>query len=253
MIAVLLFHDVYRHDPRESGFPGRGADRYKLGLASFDAHLAKLAEARCDAPVVGALAARAGPGAFAVTVDDGGVSFSTLVADRLEALGWRASCFVTTGAIGRRGFLDARQIRALHRRGHAVGSHSVTHPTRFAACRFDVAVREWRDSRLALADILGDDVRTASVPGGWFTADVARSASEAGITTLFTSEPVPAVRVLGGCAVVGRFTVRAGHRPDFSARVASLDPWTLAAEWTAWTGKKAAKRVLGPLYARLAA
>jgi peptidoglycan/xylan/chitin deacetylase (PgdA/CDA1 family) len=261
MIAVLLFHDVYRHDPGESGFAGRGAERYKLRLPAFEAQLARLARVRADAPAcIGSDASafrqtpgRDDPGPFALTVDDGGASFYSMVADRLEARGWRAHCFVTTGAIGRRGFLDSRQIRALHRRGHVIGSHSVTHPTRFAACRRERALREWRESRYTLSDILGEDVRVASVPGGWFAPDVARSAAEAGMTTLFTSEPVTAVSEVDGCTVIGRFTVRPRHRADFAARVASFDRWTLATEWAAWNGKKAARRVLGPLYARLAA
>jgi peptidoglycan/xylan/chitin deacetylase (PgdA/CDA1 family) len=249
--AVLLFHDVYRRDPSESGFSGRGADRYKLSLPAFEAQLAALARVRADAPWLDETAAPTR--AFALTLDDGGISFYTLVAERLEALGWRARCFVTTGEIGRAAFMSAPQIRELRGRGHAFGSHSVSHPPRFSACGAAQALREWRDSRAALADVLGEDVTTASVPGGYFAPAVARAAAEAGLTTLFTSEPRVHPRPVAGCTVVGRFTVRARHAPDFAARVAAFEPWTLASEWAAWTGKKAAKAVLGPLYLRLAA
>jgi peptidoglycan/xylan/chitin deacetylase (PgdA/CDA1 family) len=251
--AVLLFHDVYRSDPAESGFPGRAADRYKLSLPAFEAQLAALARVRSDAPSPPEAAPADAPQRFGVTLDDGGVSFYTLVAERLEARGWRARCFVTTGAIGRPAFMSPRQIRELRRRGHAFGSHSVSHPPRFSACSPGQALREWRDSRAALADLLGEDVTTASVPGGYFTPAVARAAAEAGLTTLFTSEPQVRPRRVAGCTVVGRFTVRARHAPDFAARIAALDPWTLASEWAAWNGKKAVKAVLGPLYPRLAA
>ena len=67
---------------------------------------------------------------FLITVDDGGVSYYTVVADRLERLGWRGHCFVTTDMIGQRGFLTRRQIRELDGRGHIIGSHSASHPTR---------------------------------------------------------------------------------------------------------------------------
>src|SRR5688572_24007431 len=75
MSVSLLFHDVYTSDPRESGFASAAADRYKLSVAAFDAQLEGLASVR-DRP-------------FVITVDDGGVSYYTLLADRLDARGWR--------------------------------------------------------------------------------------------------------------------------------------------------------------------
>ena len=46
----------------------------------------------------------------------------TRVADRLEALGLRGHCFVSTDFIGERGFLTAAQIRELDARGHIFGT-----------------------------------------------------------------------------------------------------------------------------------
>src|SRR6267378_3753421 len=124
-VLSLALHDVYRSHPSESGFPGRAADRYKLTLAEFDAQIAGLARVRRDRPILvtevpSGLAAVV---PFTMTVDDGGLSYYTTVAERLEVRGWRGHCFVTTGAIGHPGFLDGRQIRELHARGHVIGSH----------------------------------------------------------------------------------------------------------------------------------
>src|SRR5262245_54624284 len=65
----LLFHDVYRADPRESGFVSAAADRYKLQLRDFDAQLASLRrlalrENSCGANLVGFASE------FQITVDD---------------------------------------------------------------------------------------------------------------------------------------------------------------------------------------
>src|SRR5438876_863848 len=60
-LVSLLFHDVYRSDPSESGFCSPGADRYKLTVERFAAQLDGVAAA-CDAFP------------FLITVDDGGVS-----------------------------------------------------------------------------------------------------------------------------------------------------------------------------------
>src|SRR5688572_1099910 len=107
----LLFHDVYRADPRESGFASHAADRYKLSAIDFDVQLDGLA-AVCQRPPV----LITGPdidGRVLITVDDGGVSYYTMLAERLEALGWRGHCLVTTDTIGTPGFLDRPQIREL--------------------------------------------------------------------------------------------------------------------------------------------
>ena len=139
-IASLLFHDVYVGQPNESGFDSAAADRYKLSLAEFETQLSALSRVRSDAPMlatdlpVSDTCETSDTLPFLITVDDGGVSYYTVVADRLERLGWRGHCFVTTDMIGQRGFLTKRQIRELDARGHIIGSHSASHPTRFSAC-----------------------------------------------------------------------------------------------------------------------
>src|SRR5207245_5689020 len=190
-LLSFLFHDVYAHDPGESGFSGSPADRYKLSTVEFEGQLSGLARARDDAPLLvnRSMPPAEGGGRFAITVDDGVVSCHTHVADRLEELGWRGHCFVTTGCIGRPGFLDRAQIRELRRRGHAIGSHSVSHPIRFNTYSWEQMLREWVDSRETLRNLLGEDVTVASVPGGYYSPRVAAAAAEAGFSALFTSEP----------------------------------------------------------------
>ena len=234
----LLFHDVYVRDPRESGFASDAADRYKLSLADFDLQLQNLA--------------RGDRHSFALTFDDGGVSFYTHVADRLQALGLRAHVFMTTGYIAQRGFLDVAQLRDLDARGFVIGSHSASHPTRFSTISDDQMRREWTESRQALEDILGHPVTTASVPGGYFSKAVARAADAAGIRTLYTSEPTRAVQTAGACAVIGRFTMRRGHAPDVASRFAQRAPWARWRAWTTWNAKGLVKPLLGASYMRIA-
>jgi len=253
-LLSFLFHDVYRVRPDESGFVGSAADRYKLSVTEFDRQLAGLLLVREDWPllITRSIGSANCTSRFAVTVDDGGISYRTYVADRLEELGWRGHCFVTTGCIGRRGFLDRAQIRELFQRGHVIGSHSVSHPARFSTCSWNQMVGEWKDSRETLSDLLGEDVTVASVPGGYYSERVAIAASEAGFRALFTSEPETRMRMVNGCMVTGRFTVRNSCGPDFTARLALLRPSALLREWLSWNGKKVAKSVLGSAYPRVA-
>ena len=236
----LLFHDVFVNDPAESGFQSAAADRYKLPSAVFQAHLDLLAS----------LPPPALP--FSLTFDDGGESYYSLVADRLEHMNWRAHCFVPTDFIDRPGFLTRRQIRELDARGHCIGAHSASHPSRMSACDDAVVRDEWTRSVSALEDTLGHAVRLASVPGGYYSTAVAKAAQAAGIRTLFTSEPVTRASVVGECAIVGRFAIRRYNAPTLSARLVRTAPWTRWAMWIDWNAKALCKPILGPAYTRVA-
>jgi peptidoglycan/xylan/chitin deacetylase (PgdA/CDA1 family) len=231
----LLFHDVYGSDPHESGFRSHAADRYKLSVPDFEAQLDGLGEAPAQ-----------------LTFDDGGVSYYTVVAERLETLGLRGHCFVTTDFIGQRGFLTATQIRELDARGHIIGTHSASHPARFSTLTLAKIRDEWADSRRRLEDLLNHAVTVGSVPGGYFSSDVARAASETGLRTLFTSEPTVKPSIVDECTLVGRFTVRPGHPPNMARRFVSPSPWARCGAWVGWNAKALVKPVLGPSYARIA-
>jgi peptidoglycan/xylan/chitin deacetylase (PgdA/CDA1 family) len=158
---------------------------------------------------------------------------------------------VTTGRIGSAGFLDAAGIRALDAAGHVIGSHSESHPIRFAALARAAMLREWTASRAALEAILGRAVTVASVPGGYFSPAVAEAAAEAGIRLLFTSEPVSRVAEIAGCRVFGRYTLRRASTAAEAAALAAGRPAARARQWVGWNSKKVVKRLGGRAYLAL--
>lgn len=243
-IVSLLFHDVFASDPGESGFRSPAADRYKLSIPDFEAQLDGLVESRIP-----------DPGSrlpVHLTFDDGGVSYYTAVADRLEAADLRGHCFVTTDYVGRHGFLTPAQIRELAARGHTIGTHSASHPARFSALSPADMRREWVVSRQQLEDVLGQPVTVGSVPGGYFSAEVAKAAAASGLSKLFTSEPTAKSLNVDGCEVIGRFTIRRGHPPDMARRFVSQSPWARCGAWVGWNAKGLVKPMLGGSYARIA-
>lgn len=249
-----MYHDVAPATAHaESGFDWPDAALYKLDVAQFSAHLQALNDTLGERPhLVHELSA---PDAtrqpWLITFDDGGVSAYTEIAGRLEALGWRGHFFVTTGYIGQHGFLQPAQIRELHARGHVIGSHSHTHPLRMAQCSRAQMQTEWRTSVTRLSDLLGEAVTVASVPGGLYARPVAETAAEAGIRTLFTSEPTARCHTINGCLVFGRYSVQRWTPPQNAAemaRGARLPRWRQAALWNL---KKAVKRAGGTLYLRV--
>lgn len=256
---TLLFHDVFANDPGESGFVSAAANRYKLRVADFDAQLDGLAAARTEPPILASeleprddeeLSARRTP--FVITVDDGGESYYTTLAERLERRGWRGHCFVTTDFIGERGFLSRSQIRELAERGHVIGSHTASHPARFNTLPFHRIATEWARSRAVLQEILGQPVDVASVPGGSYSPVVARAASEAGIRVVFTSEPITRVAESNGCVLAGRFTLRHGDANDLARRLVSDAPGARARAWASWNAKGLIRPLLGRSYASVA-
>ena len=249
-----MYHDVVEGAAYESsGFPGEGAHIYKLRREDFASQLEAI-RAAVPSTAVGVIAQRrdiAGAPPVFLTFDDGGVSFHTPIAALLEQFGWRGHFFITTGRIGTPGFLDAGQLRDLHRRGHIIGSHSHTHPTRMAALTAAQMAEEWRESLARLADILGQPVKVASVPGGYYSRTVARTAAAAGIEVLFNSEPTASAALTDGCLVLGRYVVKRGMGPAWAAGFAAgrLGPrWKQTALWKA---KRVAKAVGGGAYLKV--
>lgn len=252
-LVSLLFHDVYVRDPDESGFTGAAANRYKLPLQAFLDQLDAVRRGRTAAPVLINRQPVAGVSGtpFAITVDDGGLSYHSIVADSLESYGWRGHCLVTTGRLNKPGFLHKHHVRELHDRGHVIGSHSVTHPSRFNELPWVRLVDEWRRSKAVLEDTIGSEVIAGSVPGGYYAPRVARAARAAGLSVLFTSEPETRLRRVEGCRVIGRYALRQGCRADLAGCLVGREPTTLCREWLFWNGKKALKASLGDGYARL--
>jgi peptidoglycan/xylan/chitin deacetylase (PgdA/CDA1 family) len=251
---AIMYHDVVEHgDFESSGFPGEGANVYKLRREDFAQHLEAI-RASIPAGAVSTINRYPPPPVTQpvfLTFDDGGASFYAPIADMLEPLGWRGHFFITTDRLGEPGFLASGQVRELYARGHVIGSHSCSHPTRMAALARSEMDREWRESLDRLSAIVGEAVKVASVPGGYYSRQVGESAAAAGIEVLFTSEPTVTAATVGGCLVLGRYVVKRGMAPEWSGGFAAgrrSFRWRQAALWKA---KRIAKSVGGGAYLKL--
>ncbi|HTP32499.1 MAG TPA: polysaccharide deacetylase family protein [Candidatus Acidoferrales bacterium] len=251
----IMYHDVVENgDFGSSGFPGEGAHVYKLRREDFERHLAAIREAVPAAQAVSSIAARrewSDPTPVFLTFDDGGASALHPAADILESYGWRGHFFITTDRIGTAGFLNTEEVRELHRRGHVIGSHSASHPNRMAALARDEIDREWRLSLDRLSQIAGESLKTASVPGGYYSREVAESAAASGIEVLFTSEPTAGTTVVNGCLVLGRYAVQRGMGPEWSAGFAAGRVGPRWRQTALWKAKQIAKSLGGEAYLKL--
>ena len=246
MPLTLLYHDVVPWENADaSGFPGPGAAHYKLAPDAFRLHLDAIAAA------VGAPPSIDDCSGWMLTFDDGGITALAPTADLLEQRGWRGWFFITTDRVGEPTFLNPDQIRELRRRGHVVGSHSCSHPPRLSHCPPEQIDREWSRSREALTKILGEPVTSASVPGGFHSPAVARSAAAAGYKILFNSEPSSAIHTVDGCKIIGRYAIVRGTSAGTAAALAEGRLLPRLKQASIWNVKKAAKFLGGDLYLRL--
>ncbi len=252
-LVTLLFHDVYVRTPAESGFAGPVADRYKLQEKAFEAQLTAIRDVRADPPVLvtDSPLQTAATTPFAFSVDDGGLSYHSVLAPLLAKHGWRGHCLITTSQIGRAGFLHPHHVRELHAAGHLIGTHSVTHPARFDTCDWDQMVAEWAESKAVLEEITGAPVTVGSTPGGYYTRRVALAARTAGLEVLFSSEPKADPVDVDGCRVLGRFTVRRDSPPGLAGSLVGSQNSARVQQWMTWNAKKVLKKTLGSGYTRL--
>lgn len=250
---TLEYHDVLPASDAfdDSGFPGAGANSYKVTLSGFEAHLDRLPRGPGVGADVRALSP-ATPGLpVLITFDDGGRSALDVIAPALERRGLTGHFFMTTSRLGAPGFLSDAALRELASRGHVVGSHSHSHPVRMARLTDAALDAEWATSRDILEEILGASVTVASVPGGYFSRRVAAAAARAGIRWLFTSEPVTSIQTLEGCEVFGRYTLRHDSLASDISALLSPRGTGRAKQWLMWNAKKVAKVVAGDAYLRL--
>lgn len=251
--VTLLFHDAYQNDDYDSsGFPGKAPSLYKIHIREMINHFKAINKVIDDFPSsIYSIANNKKPKIF-VTFDDGGKSAISLISQELLKLGWIGHFFVTTDYIGKAAFLNENEIRELRNNGHIIGSHSCSHPHRMSLCNANELEYEWKESISKLSDILGEKVSSASVPGGYFSRNVAKVASECGVEFLFNSEPVKTAYYVDNCLVLGRYNILNSTKPVISGKLASRATSVAQLnQYLFWKLKSLAKNIGGKKYLQL--
>lgn len=236
---ALLYHDIVpRDDADTTGFVTDSSWRYKLAPETFDRHLSVIA----DSPFTPALVTNNPPNLpVYFTFDDGGRT-AMHAARRLEAHGYRGHFFIVVDRVGERGFLNWDRIRDLDRRGHCVGSHTVTHANLLEADA-DTRRRELAESKTAIATRIGR-CRSLSIPLGAYNEEVFEAVREAGYEYVFTSEPVRIPCDHQGYRF-GRWNVWHDTDAGDLAAILKASPPTVLRITARWYGLKLVKRLLG--------
>lgn len=122
----------------------------------------------------------------ALTFDDGCQS-DLENARLLKAHGFDALFFIATEYIGRRGYLNADEILELQDLGMGIGSHSHQHALLTPMPDAEIEENLHRSKRI-LEDLLQDEIRHLSFPGGGYSSRVLRIGRRVGYQNFFSSD-----------------------------------------------------------------
>jgi peptidoglycan/xylan/chitin deacetylase (PgdA/CDA1 family) len=191
---ILLYHGVGPSNTRiDPGF-------LRVAPETFRKQLDLLLAAGFEFVTVAELVKRAdghdpAPGLVALTFDDGMDDNHSVVLPMLRERGLRATVYVVTGLIGKPNPWMARdsgarmmtvdKLRDLVAAGFEIGAHTVTHPD-LSKLKFDDCLREMRESRLALEQMLDVTVHTFAYPSCHYSPAAVAAAEEAGFSAAVT-------------------------------------------------------------------
>ncbi len=230
MSVVLMYHDIVTTTDKSSGFQNKNAFQYKVEASAFEAQVKALQ----GKDVV-------------FTFDDGGESFLTKAAPLLEQYGFKGVFFISTKYIGTQGFLTKEQVKALAEKGHAVGSHSHTHPEIFTKLSKEEIHEEWQKSFEILKDILREQDYPMSIPNGYASKTIMEEAIKCGFSDIYNSQPTTKIKLFQTHKVFGRYVVHDNMSTEDVLRIVNSKGYRLKMALK-WNVLNLVKGVLGESY-----
>jgi len=186
--SILLYHEV-------TDFPERTKQIRKMSPAAslltkqFEEQMALLSE-RANTRVVTAddIFNKAEDDAkkIVLTFDDGFIGNYLFAFDILERYGFKATFFITVDDVSKDRYMSWEQIAALHKSGHLIQSHTMTHPM-LGECEESEITYELETSKRIIEDKIGSPVKYLSLPYGSLNERVITIAKQIGYKAIFTS------------------------------------------------------------------
>ena len=121
-----------------------------------------------------------------VTFDDGFIGNYLFAFSILERYGFKATFFVTVDDISKDRYMGWDQLGALHKNGHSIQSHTMTHPM-LGECGEKRITYELEASKKMIEDKIGAPVKYLSLPYGSSDERVITIAKQIGFKAIFTS------------------------------------------------------------------
>ncbi len=187
-LVYLMYHELQLPE-RELIDGDPGYVRYVVSAADLRAQLAQLRAGNFSGlNVTDALACDHETPAprVVITFDDGCETDLTVAAPLLREHGYSATFYVTTGHVGRRGYLTKSQLLELSALGFEIGCHSMSHRL-LLDLPPDQLHTEVVAAKEQLEQLIGKRIAHFSCPGGRWNRRVAQVARDAGYESVATS------------------------------------------------------------------
>jgi hypothetical protein len=154
-----------------------------------------------------------------------------------------ATFFVTVGRVGEVGYMSWEEIRALHKAGMEIGSHTLTH--RPPTLLNDAELRyELTESKKRLEDRVGAAVESISSPTGFFNARMSDLAGEVGYLAVCCGR-IALVMEDESLMALPRIPIKPSVSDSQFQRILSQDRWYLGTLRAKQMIRNGLKRVLG--------
>lgn len=188
MSAGMVF--LMYHELESAGRPlcqtEAGYVRYILRKEDFEAQLEELKQTGWRGVSVSQAVGSFDEKTVAITFDDGCETDLLYAAPLLRARNFGGTFYITTGFLGKRGYLSHAQLRELSGLGFEIGCHSMTHAYLTDLNQAELE-REVAGAKADLEQIVGKPVEHLSCPGGRHNRRVSEVARQAGYRTVTTS------------------------------------------------------------------
>lgn len=242
---ILLYHEV-------TDFPERAKKIREIGPADslptrqFEEQMAWISE-RPNMKVVTAddLFSRAENNfkKIVLTFDDGLIGNYLFAFKILKKYGFKAIFFVTVNSISRIRYMSWEQLSVLHKNGHLIQSHTMTHPM-LGVCDESKIIYELETSKKTIEDKIGAPVKYLSLPFGSLNEKVTKIAEDTGYKAIFTSSS-NSRNLKSGLYQFGRIHVKDTYSLEKFERLIDPNPTEVLLARTNEALKRLIKEIIG--------
>ncbi|MDF2522754.1 MAG: polysaccharide deacetylase family protein [Clostridiales bacterium] len=253
-VASLIYHDISFEDKSNICLKCKDLEaKYLLTSSEFKTQVSAVSKLAIAAEPVGDIKEinEIGSVTAAFLTFDDGYSSIVDIAHVLESEGLKGYFFIIGDRIGQKGYATKEELQKIRRKGHVIGTHSYTHPRNISRLEPKDIIAEWKKGIEVLQDILGEEILTAAVPGGFTSRRVIRAAAEAGIKLLFTSEPLIRVKCYPDIVVLGRYNITSSMNTSYVTELLRGNRFIRLRQFLIWNIKKVIKTVMGRHFVKI--
>ena len=240
-MIILLYHELHK-------LAEENKYKYSISQFDFDAQLNMIEQASLNVLTADDLINKTihkykNGSDLLITFDDGHLSNFNIAMPLIANKGLKATFFITTDWIGKKNYMNERQIFEMFKQGMSIQSHGKTHNFLDEMSEEDV-YDELSSSKLKLENIVGQEVLSLSIPGGRLNNTVIKCAKTVGYKNIFTSIPFQ-IKNVSGIWSIGRIGIKAPLNSTHFNKLLSPSKSFVFHLKTINRGKQALKLIVG--------